>query len=117
MSEQLTVGETRPGSDANGATRAEAPVPLMLANPPKHGPFDWDRLMDMKAKAAENEQKIWVAASAAFRGLVYAIEPDGSAIRAVGNNHDAVVAKIRADGDDPQWYTFGQFEELLPRCI
>ena|SRR5437763_6320123 len=113
MSEQVTVDESKPATAAaNGETKPEAALPLMLVSPPHHGKFDWDRLMEMKAKYFENREKIWLAADRAFRGLVYAIEPDGSAIRAVGRNHDAVVAKIREAGDDPQWYTFGQFEEI-----
>lgn len=112
MSEQVTASETKPVSDANGATRTEAPVPLMLASPPKHGKFDWERFVDMKANANENQEKIWLRAYGAFMGLFYAMEPDGTAVRAVGRTEREVINKIREDGDDPSWYTIGLFEEI-----
>jgi hypothetical protein len=113
MSEQVTVSESKPPTaDANGETKQEAAVPLMLANPPKHGPFDWERFVDMKVKYFENQEKIWSAAYGAFMGLYYALEPDGTAVRAVGRTEREVINKIRDDGDDPSWYTIGLFEEI-----
>src|SRR5262245_17708100 len=72
----------------------------------------WDEWVDKRQHYQENRANFPPEERAKYVGKTVAWEPDGSAIRAVGEDHHEVWNKILDEDDDPQIYVY----EYIPHA-
>jgi hypothetical protein len=70
----------------------------------------WDEWVDLRQFADENRANFPVQQLLPYRGQCIAWEPDGSAIREAADTFGEAWDKIKAQGGDPQIYTY----EVIP---
>src|SRR5262245_43409398 len=106
--------EAPPSMDTvtNGDTGTTADVPKrhVPGSDPTSPNFSWkmtwDEWVDKRQHFQDNHANFPPEERAKYVGKTVAWEPDGSAIRAVGEDHGEVWDKILAEDDDPQIYVY-----------